>query len=122
MINRVVLSGRLTKDIALKTTITGSSVCNFTLAVDRNIKHPGRQNADFINCVAWGKNAENMSKYLHQGSLIAVDGRLQSRSYEKNGHKVHVTEMLVESVNFLERKGSGEDMHPDDPYGYDPGY
>lgn len=112
MINRVVLAGRPTRDLELKSIKSGNSVCSFTLAVDRNFKSKsGEREADFINCVAWGKTAEVMSQYVKKGSLIGVDGRIQTRSYDnKEGQRVYVTEVVVENFSFLggsDKNGQG---------------
>ena len=121
MINRVILVGRLTQDPQMRKTNTGRSVCSFTLAVSR----PKRQNsttqeADFINCVAWEKTAELMCSYLRKGSQIGVEGRIQTRN-----RKVYVTEVVVDSVTFLESKSTSdarqngsasEPYYPDDNY------
>lgn len=97
--NSVFEIGRVTKDVALRATPSGKSVAQFSLAVPRFKKEDG---ADFFNCIAWGKTAENMSKYVKQGDRIAVTGRLQSRNYEKDGRRVYVTEIVCEEVQFLE--------------------
>lgn len=106
MINRIVLVGRLTKDPEIVTTSSGVNIVNFTLAVNRPYTNAkGEQEADFINCVAFRKQAENINKYLSKGSLTGVDGRIQSRSYkDKDGKNVYVTEVLCDSVRFLESK------------------
>ena len=105
MINNVTLTGRLTKDPALRATGTGKSVANFTLAVDRTYKDAsGEYGADFINCVAWGQTAEIIQEYLNKGSLIGVEGRIQTRQYENEGRTVFVTEIVVSNVTFLESK------------------
>ncbi|MCM3731988.1 single-stranded DNA-binding protein [Fictibacillus nanhaiensis] len=108
MLNRVVLVGRLTKDPELKYTPNGVAVANFTLAVNRPFSNQqGEREADFINCVVWRKPAENVANYLKKGSLAGVDGRLQTRSYENNqGQRVYVTEVMAESVQFLEPKNA----------------
>ncbi|MFR6531929.1 MAG: single-stranded DNA-binding protein [Staphylococcus simulans] len=108
MINRVVLVGRLTKDPEFRTTQSGVDVATFTLAVNRNFKSKnGEQQADFINCVVFRKQAENVDNYLNKGSLAGVDGRLQSRSYENaEGQRVFVTEVVCDSVQFLEPKNA----------------
>lgn len=108
MLNRVVLVGRLTKDPEFRTTPSGVDVATFTLAVNRNFKSKnGEQQADFINCVVFRKQAENVNNYLNKGSLAGVDGRLQSRSYEnKEGQRVFVTEVVCDSVQFLEPKNA----------------
>lgn len=109
MINRVVLVGRITKDPVLRKTPNGTSVVSFTLAVNRNIKKEGQPDADFINCQAWGKTAEAMEKYTRKGSLIGVDGHIQTRNYDdKDGKRVYVTEVVADSVQFLESKKSDQ--------------
>lgn len=106
--NRVVLVGRLTKDVDLRQTPNGVPVATFTLAVNRTFTNPqGEREADFINCVVWRKPAENAAKFLKKGSLAGVDGRLQSRSYEgQDGKQVYVTEVQAESVQFLDPRSS----------------
>ena len=105
MLNRVTLVGRLTKDAELRRTSNGKAVSSFTLAVNRNFKTGDGQDADFINCVCWGKVAENTERYCSKGSLISVDGRIQTRNYENNqGQKVFVTEVVCDSVQFIETK------------------
>jgi single-strand DNA-binding protein len=108
MLNRVVLVGRLTKDPELKYTPNGVAVANFTLAVNRPFSNQqGEREADFINCVVWRKPAENVANFLKKGSLAGVDGRLQTRSYENNqGQRVYVTEVMAESVQFLEPRNA----------------
>ena len=107
MINKSVLVGRLTKDVELKKTPTNNSVVQFTLACGRNKKVEGQPEADFIQCVAWNGTADAMNRYLHKGSLIGVEGRLQTRSYEdRSGKNVYITELLVESMQFLEQKNN----------------
>lgn len=109
MINRVVLVGRLTRDPELRYTPSGVPVSSFTLAVNRTFTNQqGEREADFINCVVWRKTAENVANYLRKGSLVGVEGRIQTRSYEnQEGRKVYVTEVVADSVQFLEPKGSG---------------
>lgn len=111
MMNRVVLVGRLTKDPELRYTPSGVAVATFTLAVNRAFSNQeGNREADFINCVVWRKPAENVANYLKKGSLAGVDGRVQTRNYEgQDGKRVYVTEIVAESVQFLEpRAASGE--------------
>lgn len=110
MMNRVVLVGRLTKDPELRYTPAGDAVATFTLAVNRNYKTAnGEQPVDFINCVVWRKPAENVANFLKKGSLAGVDGKVQTRNYEGNdGKRVYVTEVLAESVQFLEPRSSQE--------------
>lgn len=107
MINRVVLVGRLTKDPELRKTQSGTSVVSFSLAVNRRVQMPGQPDADFINCVAWNRLADLMCQYLHRGSLIGVEGRIQTRNYENNqGQRVYVTEVVADNVQFLEPKNT----------------
>ncbi|EOV8707428.1 single-stranded DNA-binding protein [Staphylococcus pseudintermedius] len=110
MLNRTVLVGRLTKDPDFRTTPSGVEVATFTLAVNRNFKSKdGEQQADFINCVVFKKQAENVKNYLSKSSLAGVDGRLQSRSYEnQEGRRVYVTEVICDSVQFLEPKSNNQ--------------
>ncbi|MED4399806.1 single-stranded DNA-binding protein [Metabacillus fastidiosus] len=110
MLNRVVLVGRLTRDPELKYTSAGTAVATFTLAVNRNFANQqGEREADFLNVVVWRAQAENAANYLKKGNLAGVDGRLQSRSYEdQTGKRVYVTEVVAESVQFMEPKGNGQ--------------
>lgn len=110
MINRTILVGRLTKDPDLRYTKSGIAVAQFTLAVNRNFANQqGEREADFINCVIWRKQAENVAQYLKKGSLAGVDGRLQTRNYDgQDGKRVYVTEVLAESVQFLEPRNTTE--------------
>lgn len=108
MLNRVCLVGRLTKDPELRRTSNGTAVATFSLAVNRNFK-ADNQEADFISCVVWRKGAENVSQYCSKGSLVSVDGRIQTRSYDNNqGQRVYVTEVVADSVQFLETRGQRE--------------
>ena len=112
MINRVVLVGRLTRDPELRKTQSGTSVISYTLACDRRFKTPGQPDADFISCVAWNKTAEIMAQYLHKGSLIGVEGRIQTRNYEnQQGQRVYVTEVVTDSFDFLEPKNSNSQQY-----------
>ncbi|WP_141430696.1 single-stranded DNA-binding protein [Bacillus sp. 03113] len=108
MMNRVVLVGRLTKDPDLRYTPSGVPVATFTLAVNRTFTNQqGEKEADFINCVIWRRPAENVANFLKKGSLAGVDGRIQTRSYEgQDGKRVYVTEVVAESVQFLEPRNS----------------
>ncbi|MGX7417790.1 single-stranded DNA-binding protein [Carnobacterium gallinarum] len=110
MINRVVLVGRLTKDADLKYTPSGAAVASFTVAVNRQFKNQeGEREADFINCVAWRKTAETLANFTRKGSLIGVEGRLQTRSYEnQQGQRVYVTEVVVDTFSMLEKKADNE--------------
>jgi single-strand DNA-binding protein len=127
MMNRVVLVGRLTKDPELRYTPGGAAVASFTLAVNRNFTNQqGERETDFINCVVWRRPAENVANFLKKGSLAGVDGRIQTRNYEgQDGKRVYVTEVLAESVQFLEPKGSSgggkgdyANSHSDSPQDY----
>lgn len=107
MINRVVLVGRMVRDPELKATPSGSSVVNFTLAIDNRRGSNGEKTTSFIPCVVWGASAENTKKYTHKGSLVGVEGRLNQRTYDsKDGRKVTVIEVFCDSVQFLEPKTS----------------
>ena len=107
MINRVVLVGRLTKDPVLRKTANGASVVSFTVACTRRFKQEGQPDADFINTVAWNKTADIVAQYTHKGSLVGVEGRIQTRSYDdQSGKRVYVTEVVAESVQFLESKSA----------------
>lgn len=106
--NRVILKGRLARDVELRTTASGKSVASITLAVNRRFQQEGQPTADFIPCVAWGKTAEVMSQYLYKGREIALEGRMQIRSYEdKNGNKRYVTEVMVDSFEFCGSSNGG---------------
>lgn len=101
-INRVVLIGRLTRDPELRKTQNGTSVCSFTLAVNRRQNQDGTQDADFINCVAWNKLADNIQLYQEKGNQLGIEGRINTRSYDnQQGQKVYVTEVVAENVQFL---------------------
>ncbi len=105
MINRVVMVGRMTRDPELRRTGSGNAVTSFTLAVNRTFKTNDEQQADYIPCVVWNKAAENVEKYCSKGSLVGVEGRLRSRSYDNaQGQKVFVVEVVCDSVQFLETK------------------
>ncbi|MCJ0933657.1 single-stranded DNA-binding protein [Mammaliicoccus sciuri] len=110
MINRVVLVGRLTKEPEYRVTPSGVQVATFTLAINRTFTNQnGERQADFINCVVFRTPAENVNKYLNKGNLAGVEGRIQSRSYENNeGKRVFVTEVVCDSVQFLEPKSNNQ--------------
>lgn len=110
MINRVVLVGRLTRDPELRTTGSGISVATFTLAVDRQYTNAqGERGADFISCVIWRKAAENFSNFTSKGSLVGIDGRIQTRTYDdKDGKRVYVTEVVVDNFSLLESRRDRE--------------
>ena len=105
MLNRVVLVGRMTRDPELRRTQGGAAVTSFTLALNRNFNTQDGQTADYIPCVVWNRIAENVERYCSKGSLVGVEGRLRSRSYDNNqGQRVYVVEVLCDSVQFLETK------------------
>jgi len=107
-LNNVSLVGRLTRDPDLRYTPNGVAVANFNIAVDRPFKgQEGKQETDFINCVAWRKLAENLAEYQKKGSLIAVTGSITTRNYDgQDGKRVYVTEVLANSIEYLESKNS----------------
>lgn len=111
MINRAILTGRLTTDADLKYTSSGTAVASFTLAVNRQFTNQsGEREADFINCVVWRKQAESLANFTRKGSLIGVEGRLQTRSYDnQQGQRVYVTEVVVDSFSLLESKAANEE-------------
>ena len=114
MINRVVLVGRLTKDPELRYTPSGVAMARFTLAVNRTFSNQqGEREADFINCVVWRKQAENTANFLKKGSLAGVEGRIQTGSYEgQDGKRVYTTEVVADSVQFLEPRSSSGERQP----------
>ena len=107
--NKAILIGRLTKDPELRTIANGASSASFTIAINRPFTNQnGEREADFINCVAWRKQAENIAKYCVKGAQVAVEGRIQTRSYDaQDGTKRYVTEVVADNVTFLSPKGSG---------------
>lgn len=124
MINNVTLVGRLTKEVDLRFTQNGKAVASGTLAVNRPFKNAnGETEADFINIVIWGKPAENTANYTNKGSLIGVTGRIQTRNYENNeGKRVYVTEVVAESVQFLDtKKKENPQQNTQQRYTHDPG-
>ncbi|MGB0202712.1 MAG: single-stranded DNA-binding protein [Acholeplasmataceae bacterium] len=109
MMNRVILVGRITKDPELKKTAQDISVINFTIAVNRNYTdQQGEKQADFISCVVWRRQAENVAKYVSKGMLLGVEGRIQTRQYESETGMKYITEVLCDSVQFLENKSSNQ--------------
>mgnify|MGYP003571323358 CR=1 FL=1 len=108
--NKVILIGRLTRDPELRTTPSGVATTAFTVAVDRNFTNQqGQREADFINCIAWRKQAENISRYCAKGSQVAVEGRIQTRSYDaQDGSKRYVTGVICDNVTFLGSKSSNQ--------------
>lgn len=114
--NKAILIGRLTKEAELRTTASGTSSATFTLAVSRQFTNAnGERETDFVSCVAWRKQAENIAKYCTKGSLVAVEGRIQTRNYDaQDGTKRYVTEVIVENCTFLSSKGKEETKEPTD--------
>ena len=123
--NKVFLIGRLTRDPELRYTGNNTAVASFSIAVNRNFTNQqGEREADFFNVTVWRKQAENVKNYLSQGRQVAVEGRLQTRSYEdNNGQKRYVTEVVADNVEFLGSKNSSNNnsngSHNDEPTPYD---
>ena len=121
--NKVILIGRLTRDPELRTTAGNLSVATFSLAVSRPYipQNGGDAGADFINCVVWRRQAENLARYCHKGSQIAVEGRIQSRNYTaQDGSKRYVTEVLVDNLTFLGSRSDNQNSAvaaPQDNFG-----
>ncbi len=101
--NNVTLIGRLTKDVEMHKSQSGLAIGSFTLAVDRPVQAGHDKQADFIPIVTFGKQAENCGKYIGKGRLVAINGRIQTRSYEKDGQKRYVTEVIANTVQFLDK-------------------
>lgn len=112
MINRVVLVGRLTRDVEVRKTANGLSVATFTVACDRRMARGqdgnNQQSADFISCVAWRQAADFLGSYARKGALVGVEGRIQTRNYDRDGQKVYVTEIVCDTVNLLESKSQSQ--------------
>lgn len=106
--NKVILIGRLVADPEIRYTQSGKAVASYRLAVDRPFKQDGQQEADFINCVAWGKTGEFAGNYLRKGTKIAVEVRIQTGSYEKDGVKHYTTDIVVDRHEFCESRSSGQ--------------
>ena len=109
MMNSICLVGRLTKNVELRYTPSNVAVATFTLAVNRTFKNEnGDREADFINCVMWRQQAENLASWAKKGALIGITGRIQTRSYDnQQGQRVYVTEVVAETFQLLESKGQG---------------
>ncbi len=110
MLNNVVLVGRMTKDAELRYTPSNQAVATFSLAVNRNFKSQnGEREADFINCVIWRQQAENLANWAKKGALIGITGRIQIRSYEnQQGQRVYVTEVVANDFQLLESRKDRE--------------
>jgi single-strand DNA-binding protein len=116
--NRAIIIGRLTKDPEMRTTGSGIATTSFTVAVSRNYtSQNGERETDFLNCVAWRKQAENIAKFCSKGSQVAVEGRIQTRSYDaQDGTKRYVTEIIADNVTFLGSKGGAGNSNPSNSY------
>ena len=115
--NKVILIGRVVRDAEIRYSQGASSTCiaRYTLAVDRKFKQEGQPNADFINCIAFGKLGEFAEKYLHKGTKIAVVGRIQTGSYKnKDGNTVYTTDVVVEEQEFCESKSNNQQSQNND--------
>lgn len=122
MINSTVLVGRLTRDPELKYTGNNVAVASFSLAVNRNFKDAnGERETDFINCVIWRQQAENLANWAKKGALIGITGRIQTRSYEnQQGQRVYVTEVVAENFQMLESRAAREGGNANGGYNQQP--
>ncbi|WP_277293935.1 single-stranded DNA-binding protein [Streptococcus hyointestinalis] len=120
MINNVVLVGRLTRDPELRYTPQNKAVATFTLAVNRNFKNQnGEREADFINCILWHQQAENLANWAQKGTLVGVTGRIQTRNYEnQQGQRVYVTEVIANSFQILESRNNQQGDQPQNQGNY----
>ena len=124
-LNKAILIGYLTADPELKQTAQGTSVCSFTIAVNRRNVKEGSPSCDFISCVAWRERAEFAAKYFKKGNPLLIVGEIQTRSYtDKQGSKRYVTEILVDEAGFVDHKSASGDTRPpaDAPGEYNPSY
>lgn len=110
--NKALLIGRLTKAIELKSTHSGTPVCSFSLAVNGRKKADGTKEVDFITCTAFGAMAETLTRYTDKGHKISVTGRIRTGSYEKDGHTVYTSDVIVEDFDFLESRKATDDEFP----------
>ena len=124
MINNVTLVGRMTRDAELRYTPQNQAVATFTLAVNRNFKNTnGDREADFINCVIWRQQAENLANWAKKGALIGITGRIQTRSYEnQQGQRVYVTEVVAEQFQLLESQKERSNQGQSQGYGQAPDF
>lgn len=120
MINKVILVGRITKDPEIKSTQSNINFVNFTLAVNRQFTdQSGERQADFIQCIVWRRQAENLARFIKKGALLGVEGRIQTRTYEADNGTRYITEVVCDSVQFLENKGDSspsEYVQPEPTY------
>ena len=116
-LNRVIILGRITHDLEIRQTTSGTACLTFTVAVDRNFKNQnGEHDTDFITCVAWKEKAELIGKYFGRGRMIALEGNLRTRTYEdKNGSKHYVTEAFVDSASFTGEKKEEQKSYSPQP-------
>ena len=106
-VNHVVLVGRLTKDIEVRKTNSNTSVCSFTVAIDRRFQsQQGEKTADFINCIAWRQAADFLANYASKGTIVSVEGRIQTRNYDGANGKVYVTEVVADNVQIISNRNS----------------
>ena len=123
MINRVVLVGRITRDPEVRYTSSNVPVVSFTLAVNRSFAdQSGERQADFIQCVAWRGQAENLGKFITKGALLGIDGRIQTRTYEAEEGTRYFTEVVADSIQFLEPKSGNQERdtnYQDRPSSYE---
>lgn len=113
--NKVILIGRVTRDPELRYTASNIPSARFTLAVNRPFENQnGQREADFINIIVWRKQAENVKKYVSKGSLIAVEGRIQTGSYEKDGQRIYTTDVVADNVQFLETRSGSQNRVEND--------
>lgn len=118
--NKVMLIGRLTRDVEMNYSANSTAVARYTLAINRPYKREGEQEADFLRCVAFGKTAELAERYLAKGMRVAIDGRIQTGSYtNRDGQKVYTTDIIVERQEFLEKRADNSPSAPDAPYDSD---
>ena len=105
---KAIIMGRITHDLEVRQTPSGVPVVQFTVAVDRNYSKDGDRQTDFLNCVAWRNTAEHIARWFSKGRMIAIEGRLQTRTYEdKNGSKHYITEIIADSAYFTGEKSEG---------------
>ena len=118
--NKVMLIGRLTRDVEMNYSANSTAVARYTLAINRPYKREGDQEADFLRCVAFGKTAELAERYLAKGMRVAIDGRIQTGSYtNRDGQKVYTTDIIVERQEFLEKRADNSPSAPDPQYDSD---
>ena len=110
--NKVILIGRVSSDISMNKTQSGTETATFSVAVDRNLGAGKEKGTDFIRCVAWGKTATFLGQYFSKGKQIALEGNIKTGSYEKDGVKHYTTDVWVDKVEFVGSKGDGNTAQP----------